>query len=823
MPTLELAFCPTGPGGGVDPTCSPNTATGSSGWPDDVRKKLRALQSRLSRAKTVEAKAKTVLAINALIAEQNGVKATPAPTGKQSVKEALLAAAKSVPIKKLPQEGLMEFGEWNTWGFEAETGMYRFKTPSGRGFEIMLEDNHLLFTDEEQNDNVTGKGEAHFVFSEVSKAVVAVATRTKQDEIYFTADSESKGRGRLYSRLASGLAELVPNATVVKTPRDNGSIAFTVRLRKGKDVAFAFCPTGEGGGVDPTCSPDGAGGGGKSSGVRGVDTKETKELKEQAAAVKAWAAANKADGANARKYTGSLFSEINKALRNGEELSPKQQAVVESLDKLLDEFSAPTELVMTRAVGPNTQKKWVKGYVHTEDSYTSMSVNGLKLGKAATTVPWDRQTRAIITVPKGTKGAYVKEISSNKAEKEFIGARGLQFRVTKRQDNVSPDVAAKLLYGDAKTGKPFLRHPTYNIIHMTVETPRVEFAFCPTGPGGGVDPTCSPHGASAGGYSTLLAETGTPVLKKAIGTKNWPDEAKKKLRALQSKLSRAKTQAAKNVVIKAINAHIDAQNGVPAAPAMTVAALTNTPAPTPATISAGLAAYQASVAANAAAIAARDASIIKVDTIVTQPLMEEARAVAAWYAEANNNPNSPNKDAANSVRYYTGSGSAYINNALRGKTAMTETQAKMVANIDATMEKFKTPKDLVVTRAVGPKTQKNWVEGHVHHEKAYSSCSATAVRHAGYNAGWDKETRCVISVPKGTPGMYIPNISAYPKERELLLARNLKFKVTRREENVSKARMLKILYGDRAGVSTNDLRHPTYTLIHMEVLPPDNK
>lgn len=70
---VTLAFCPTGEGGGVDPTC-PSTGGGGTAarpprvnqWPEADRRKLRALQSRLSRAVGEPAKAAVRIQIEAL-------------------------------------------------------------------------------------------------------------------------------------------------------------------------------------------------------------------------------------------------------------------------------------------------------------------------------------------------------------------------------------------------------------------------------------------------------------------------------------------------------------------------------------------------------------------------------------------------------------------------------------------------------------------------------------------------------------------------------------------------------------------------------------
>lgn len=740
--TLELQFCPTGPGGGVDPTCSPNGPGGTPStyrppyrpprvgqWPEVDRRKLRALQSRLSRAVGEPAKEVVRRQIEALRERVNAEARaaynaqyppiTPAQQPSESAAQRAARLAQFNANVQAQQAAAAAKKADKTPKTKAELQTYLSNltdppefvekhAPLERAISLLSEDKRALF-------NSTMRK----LFGEHIEPEHHIA------HLMEAIGADKRIADRLtHASVNAGFSSFMGNYISMQLSGDDIHMHRSF-FAKDDGTLYASNDYFK---LSKSMQGDGTGVRAFSQQVNKLSTSGFVDLKTFAA------------------KGGDLF---------GYKVWPK--------------FGYSFEMPYRMQDAAEKAGVYQKAYRDVQGRYYSDSQATLQI-KAG--VDWWEKN--------GESAQMHFNLKGNSASHEIL-----------RQ------------YRDKK------------IQSTQAQLSGLSFAFCPTGPGGGVDPTCSPHAASAGGggYTNILeAEPDTPVLKKAKGTKNWPDEAKKKLRALQSKLSRAKTQAAKNIVIKAINAHIDAQNGVKATPA---------PAPTPAPaapVNPGLAAYQASVAANAAAIAARDASIKRVDEKVHPLLTQEANDVEKWFVAANNNPNSPNKEAATSVRYYTGSGSAYINSALRGKTAITETQTKIVKQIDGAMEKFKTPVDLIVTRAVGPKTQKLWVEGHVHEEKAYSSCSATAVRHAGYNAGWDKETRCVISVPKGTPAMYIPKISAYPKERELLLGRGLKFKVTRREEKVPKDRMLKILYGSRAGVSTNDLRHKEYTLIHMEVV-----
>lgn len=73
----------------------------------------------------------------------------------------------------------------------------------------------------------------------------------------------------------------------------------------------------------------------------------------------------------------------------------------------------------------------------------------------------------------------------------------------------------------------------------------VVLAFCPTGEGGGVDPTCPSNngGGSSGGSGSA----------GKVHSKYWPSQQKAKLRNLRAKLKAAKSEKAKSIVQKELD------------------------------------------------------------------------------------------------------------------------------------------------------------------------------------------------------------------------------------------------------------------------------
>jgi hypothetical protein len=102
--------------------------------------------------------------------------------------------------------------------FRTGAAINTFKTPSGRDFQLMINDmGTVSFHDQTGDHQITGKGEAHSVFQHVAGALVNYVDKTEPEYLNFSARGAS--RIRLYDRLAKGIKKLFPNYHV----RHNGA------------------------------------------------------------------------------------------------------------------------------------------------------------------------------------------------------------------------------------------------------------------------------------------------------------------------------------------------------------------------------------------------------------------------------------------------------------------------------------------------------------------------------------------------------------------------------------------------------------------------
>ena len=173
---------------------------------------------------------------------------------------------------------------------------------------------YVSFNDKHGSFSVTGAGAAHEVFGKVSSALTAWLMKNKPDGMTFSASggrvSTSKqggSRQKLYDRLVKTLARVMPEYKAVTT-KSSDTKSYYVFKREHEDkarsyiaahqtdtvdvlvntqyildpawwtprgwVSNAFCPTGEGGGQDNSCSPAK-----KSETVAGIITKEAAKIK----------------------------------------------------------------------------------------------------------------------------------------------------------------------------------------------------------------------------------------------------------------------------------------------------------------------------------------------------------------------------------------------------------------------------------------------------------------------------------------------------------------------------------------------------------------
>jgi hypothetical protein len=114
---------------------------------------------------------------------------------------------------------------------------------------------------------VTGKGEVLDIFKNVVPALLYLDNVEMPQHIEFEASGESRGRVELYDRLARTYSYMRTEFSVDKTTNAAGDTKFVLRNYEPSDVqlsfpagiSLAFCPTGEGGKVDNSCSPENKG------------------------------------------------------------------------------------------------------------------------------------------------------------------------------------------------------------------------------------------------------------------------------------------------------------------------------------------------------------------------------------------------------------------------------------------------------------------------------------------------------------------------------------------------------------------------------------
>jgi hypothetical protein len=139
---------------------------------------------------------------------------------------------------------------------------------------------------------------------------------------------------------------------------------------------------------------------------------------------------------------------------------------------------------------------------------------------------------------------------------------------------------------------------------------------------------------------------------------------------------------------------------------------------------------------------------------------------------------------------YTQTGARIINKALHesSKDGIILDKAHF---IDSAMAKFKLENDITVFRCAESQHYEDWEVGSIKHFKAYMSTSIS-IDKAQYFYDDLLERRKVpillkISVPKGTPGIYIGDNTEYRElQDEFLLGRKLNYRVVERDKDTLK-------------------------------------
>lgn len=130
------------------------------------------------------------------------------------------------------------------------------------------------------------------------------------------------------------------------------------------------------------------------------------------------------------------------------------------------------------------------------------------------------------------------------------------------------------------------------------------------------------------------------------------------------------------------------------------------------------------------------------------------------------------------LRWYTSSGYA-INKDLRRGKDLSDTQSKLVRDIDAILDQSETDQNMVVYR-LSKLDPENFLPGDVMEDLGFLSTTvlSDSKKFEG-TAGISSEegTTFEILVPKGTKGAYLGDFSSVKSEKEFLIARGYRYKV----------------------------------------------
>lgn len=236
-----------------------------------------------------------------------------------------------------------------------------------------------------------------------------------------------------------------------------------------EDVENVFCATGEGGGVDPTCSPGGT----------SIETYAKSLSDEDKQVIQDYQSTGVYDPLNNYLRTGKLAptGELpDENLFQGgfdtEEAQGYVDSVIADMDRLIDGSVTTEPLTVYRGVGNGVlPSRLVAGNVVIDKGFASTSADSEEAsgfaGKTGTVLK--------ISLPTGAKALATDSIL-DLGQKEFILPRGTMFGISKVE----------------KVGRQRVLH-----VSVVPKQKTVENVFCPTGDEGGVDPSCSPGGSAA--------------------------------------------------------------------------------------------------------------------------------------------------------------------------------------------------------------------------------------------------------------------------------------------------------------------------------------
>lgn len=127
-----------------------------------------------------------------------------------------------------------------------------------------------------------------------------------------------------------------------------------------------------------------------------------------------------------------------------------------------------------------------------------------------------------------------------------------------------------------------------------------------------------------------------------------------------------------------------------------------------------------------------------------------------------------------------------VNDYLNGKFNGYENTKDFITQIDNAMSKYELKENIIAFRGVNGEHYDNYNVGDIFEEKMYYSTSLNKNIAQTFSDDKINSTMLEINVPKGTKSIYIGSNTEYDFEAELLLGRNLKYKVIGKSEGYIK-------------------------------------
>lgn len=237
-PDTENVFCPTGEGGGVDPSCSPGGGSKGSARVAEIRKSASTIEVTSGVVSAGQVDPYDTVAILALLKPRE-VERMESELGEGYDEEdrddylRRFAQENSSDSRFAPGEN--QYGVWGK-NHDGEQSYY-FKTRSGNEYEVWAQSRHTFeesathigFNDAGGSFEITGAGSAVEVFSKSTAAIVALIDKHKLPVAYFSAEEPS--RQRLYDRLVRTTSAALPQYSAVSVLTPDGGKTYVVCLK----------------------------------------------------------------------------------------------------------------------------------------------------------------------------------------------------------------------------------------------------------------------------------------------------------------------------------------------------------------------------------------------------------------------------------------------------------------------------------------------------------------------------------------------------------------------------------------------------------------